>query len=447
MAFYILAFGLLIFLSYFFSSLYEKTKVPDVLLLMIIGIIVGPVLQIIYPDFFGKFGSVLTTIALIVILFEGGTTINLKTLSESIGPTMIVTLSTFVVTLIIAALFSVVVLRLEVLPSLMLGTIIGGTSSAVVVPMVKGLNMKEPAGTVLILESAITDVLCIVLTGAFLDIYLKGGGADGQIAVSIFLSLFVAVIMGLIGGLGWLFIITRVDRFRRSMFSTVAAVFIGYGVAEQLGYSGAITALSFGFTLTNFKSFRFDRLPVLKEVAFAVINEPEKNFYKEIVFILKTFFFVFLGLSIRFDSVWSFLAALVLVLVIYAARLLLCRVVVSRKTPQKEVSFMSIMVPKGLAAAVLAGIPLQMEVTGGDVIQNVVYEVVLISIVMTAVLVPLIDKTKIRLHYQRFFSTFAPDDDPAKTNGQPENKASAGVQERTYENRENITRTDSDQQN
>jgi NhaP-type Na+/H+ or K+/H+ antiporter len=298
---------------------------------------------------------------------------------------------------------------LETIPSLILGTIIGGTSSAVVVPMVKGLNMKEPASTILILESAITDVLCIVLVAALIDVYQRGGGFSGQIAGSILSSLFFAIIIGLVGGLGWLFIISKVDRFRRSMFSTVAAVFIGFGIAEQLGFSGAITALSFGFTLTNFKSFRFNRLPILKNVIFAVINESEKNFYREIVFLLKTFFFLFLGLSIKFESILSFAAALALVVIIYVTRLVLCRLTVSRKIPQKEISVMSIMVPKGLAAAVLAGMPMQANVTGGEIIQNVVFAVVLISIVVTAVMVPLIDKTDLRLMYQKFFSGFAKD--------------------------------------
>ncbi len=412
MSMFILALGILIFLSYFFSSLFEKTKVPDVLLLMILGIVAGPLLGVMSPEFFGGFGNVLTTLALIVILFEGGTTIDLKTLGQSIGPTMIITLLTFIATMTVGFIFSLMILQLEMLPSLMLGAIIGGTSSAVVVPMVKGLNMKEPASTILILESAITDVLCIVLVAALIDTHQRGGGASGQIAGSIMASLVFAVVIGLIGGLGWLFVISKVDRFRSSMFSTVAAVLIGYGVAEQLGFSGAITALSFGFTLTNFKSFRFDHLPLMRKISFAVISEQEKSFYREIVFLLKTFFFLFLGLSIRFESILSFIAALGLVVIIYAARMVICRFTVSRKIQREEVSLMSIMVPKGLAAAVLAGMPLQAGVSGGDVIRDVVFAVVLISIVLTAMLVPLVDKTRLQALYYKFFSSFAQDIPP-----------------------------------
>lgn len=411
MEIYILSIGLLIFLSYYFSALYEKTRVPDVLLLMIVGILAGPVAQLIRPDFFGDFGRVLTTLALIVILFEGGTTIDLKSLGASIGPTLLLTLSSFLVTAGMTTVFGATLLGLQWLPAMILGVILGGTSSAVVVPMVKGLNLRKPSGTILILESALTDVLCIVFTGALVDAYLKGEGANGKIAGSIVASLVFAVLIGVIGALLWLFAVARIGRFRRSMFSTVAAVLIGYGLAEILGYSGAITALSFGFTLTNYSSFRFDRIPLLQRIRFVVIHDHEKIFYGEIVFILKTFFFVFLGLSIRFDHILSFFAALLLVAMIYLARLFITRFVVSRKTPKKEAAMISVMAPKGLAAAVLAGIPLQRGVNGGEIIQNIVYDVVLLSIFVTAVIVPLIDKTSVRMIYDFIFRRFANDQD------------------------------------
>jgi hypothetical protein len=53
------------------------------------------------------------------------------------------------------------------------------------------------------------------------------------------------------------------------------------------------------------------------------------------------------------------------------------------------------MVPKGLAAVVLASIPLQQGVIGGELIKNITYGVVLISIVITSLLVFLIEKTRL----------------------------------------------------
>jgi potassium/hydrogen antiporter len=48
---------------------------------------------------------------------------------------------------------------------------------------------------------------------------------------------------------------------------------------------------------------------------------------------------------------------------------------------------MAFMVPKGLAAAVLASLPYQYGMPGGEYIQNITYSTVLISIVINSLMV------------------------------------------------------------
>ena len=60
--------GILIFLAHIFTAVFSRTRVPDVLLLIIIGICVGPVLGLASPEHFGTVGPVLTTVTLIIIL-------------------------------------------------------------------------------------------------------------------------------------------------------------------------------------------------------------------------------------------------------------------------------------------------------------------------------------------------------------------------------------------
>ncbi|MDV7389893.1 cation:proton antiporter, partial [Arthrospira platensis SPKY1] len=79
--------GLLVFLAHVFAQIFSKKKIPDVLLLIIIGLIVGPVLQIISIDDFGAIGPVFTTITLVTILFEGGTELKFDALRNSIRGT------------------------------------------------------------------------------------------------------------------------------------------------------------------------------------------------------------------------------------------------------------------------------------------------------------------------------------------------------------------------
>ena len=53
---------------------------------------------------------------------------------------------------------------------------------------------------------------------------------------------------------------------------------------------------------------------------------------------------------------------------------------------------MSGIVPKGLAAAVLATIPVQRGIAGGETIQNIVFAVILFTILFTSILVPVLEK-------------------------------------------------------
>ena len=75
--------GILVFSAHLFSMMFSKRKIPDVLLLLIIGVLIGPVLKIVQPSDFGSMGGVFTSITLVVILFEGGTGISISDLQQS----------------------------------------------------------------------------------------------------------------------------------------------------------------------------------------------------------------------------------------------------------------------------------------------------------------------------------------------------------------------------
>ncbi|MFC1914292.1 hypothetical protein ACFLXF_03365, partial [Chloroflexota bacterium] len=68
----------------------------------------------------------------------------------------------------------------------------------------------------------------------------------------------------------------------------------------------------------------------------------------------------------------------------------------------------AVMVPKGLAAVVLASIPLQQGILGGELIKNITYGVVLLSIVITSFMVMLLDKTGLYELYGWLFSPKVP---------------------------------------
>ena len=377
----IVSVGILIFASHLFAEIFSRTKVPDVLLLIIIGLILGPFLGIVSSAHFGALGPVFTTITLVVILFEGGIDLDLRVLLTALRGTLTLTVGNFVFTVLAVALVSLAATDLSVVTSLMLGAIVGSTSPAVIVPLVKELKMRAESKTILFLESALSDVLSIVVALAFIAAYRLGTVHLGPVLGQIIASFLLASIIGVGSAFVWSILLNKVRTLRNSIFTTPAFVFVVFGVVETLGYSGYIASLAFGVTLGNIELFNLPFLERYTPHEPISLNEIEKVFFSEVVFLLRTFFFVYVGVSIQLKDLWSVIFGLILTIVIFVVRIPAIRLMVDKSTPRSDASLMSVMTPKGLAAAVLASIPLQQGVAGGETIQNVTYAVVLFSIV------------------------------------------------------------------
>ncbi len=383
----ILVIGLMVFFSHFLSLQFRRTNIPDVLVLVILGIVIGPVLGFVTQGDFGRVGSLFATIALVVILFEGGTTLDMNVLGRSLATTSKLVLGCMITTTGVVALIGVYALHLPILSALMLGLILGSTSPAVVIPIVNTLKLSEKPTTVLVLESALSDVLSIIGVFALLQFHLHGELSPGRLVGEVLSAMIFAAVIGAVGGIGWLLVLGKVRDFPNTISSTLAYVFIVYGLTELLGFSGPIASLALGITLTNFEKFGLNRLPSIDK-NLVPLNEIDKAFYGEAVFLLKTYFFIYLGISIHFGDMNLTLISLSMVFMVYAMRLLLTRLIFRKPVfSLRDASVISMMGPKGLASAVLATLPLKYGVPGGEMIRDVTFMVVLISISLTAVLV------------------------------------------------------------
>jgi NhaP-type Na+/H+ or K+/H+ antiporter len=380
MALILLEIGIIYFLGQVFMRIFQRFKIPDVLFLMSLGILMGPVLSWTSPVDFGRSGAVLSTMALLVILFQSGFTLNLRSLAEVSGIGSFITFATFLSTFAAATLISFPFTQSWPV-SVLAGVILAGTSSAVVIPMSQSLGLSERAKSILLLESAITDVLCIVLTLALTRTFASEAPSKDwststfSVLGEIGLSFSLAIMLGLLAGALW-------TRFKKQMQSLATLAFaLGiYGVVELLGLSGPIAVMSMGFGLANPPAF-------MRTKDSVGLTENEVEFYSELSFVLKTFFFIFLGISIRFDSPTMIVAAAVLTLVILLLRGLLVRKMFRSFTDRTEANYIILMIPKGLAAAVLADIPAQKGVLGAEILPQFVYATVLMSIALVSIFV------------------------------------------------------------
>ncbi|MBQ8221960.1 MAG: cation:proton antiporter [Bacteroidales bacterium] len=447
----ILTLGTLVFAAHWFAEIFSKKRIPDVLMLMLIGIVIGPVFKIVDAEKLSSMGNVFGQLTLVTLLFESGTELSFRTLADSIKTTVKVTLINFIFTMIAIGLLGWLALGMNPGISFMLGAALGGSSSAVAIPLVKQISIGEKSKTILILESAFSAILCIVVTLAIFESYKYGEIRVGIIFGQVFSSFLLASLIGVVGAIFWSMVLDKVRTINNSIFTTPAFVFIIYGINELLGYSGIISALAFGIALANMELIQnrwirkfVDRIPTL-------LNPTEKTLFSELVFLMKTFFFVYVGISIKFDNLISLLIGLGISFLLIILRIPVVRLSLHsdiKNISNKDRAFLSMMIPRGLAAAVLATMIAQSQLPGSDRVGNIVYSVIFFTIIFTSILVPLLEKSvRFRNFYIRliYFPSFGKkrilDDDIEETTTIDNN---GHLEEINQEEEKNIINNDDD---
>ena len=419
----VIAIGALVFIAHALEDLFSRTKVTDVLFLMIIGLALGPVLGLVSTEDMGRVGPVFTTLTLIVILFEGGLKLDLKVLGKSFVGATGLTLLSFIGTLAAIAPTAKLLLGLDWLQALTLASALGGTSSAMVIPVVRRLALGDKTKTVLMLESALSDVLMIVVALALIGLQLGGRFSAGHILGGIAKTFIAAAIIGIVAGIIWSAALNWFHGLKKSIFTTPAYVMVVYGVVELMGFSGAIAALLIGVTLGNIHILSLSIMK--KHDLLARPSNTERAVFEEVSFLLKTFFFVYVGIAIQLNDIVILLIGFVLTALLFAIRVLVVRMSLFPRSSfsRFDASISGAMNPKGLAAAVVASMPLQFGIAKGEVIQSAAFSVILFSIITASILVFLIERgwfyTSGRMLYSCFSETASPETAPDPETGSP----------------------------
>ena len=398
--------GLLIFCAHLFNAWFSRGRIPDVLLLMLIGILVGPVSGWISPEQLEGTGPVFASLTLLFILFDSGIDMRLDTIRKYWSGVVQVTLSSFVLSMSLVAVLAYFMVGLELQVAMMLGSMVAGTAAAIVIPMARQMRVSDKTRVMLTLESAISGVLCIVVSLAFIEGLKMGDINIGSTIGRVLASVLMALVIGVVGGIVWSSFMDRIRKLQNSMFLTPAFVFVLYGLTESLGYSGAIAALAVGLVLGNPEYFEMSFLKKLRLRQMTPLEEDEKSFFKEFVFILKTYFFVYVGICIPFTNYTALLYGAIIAAALFVLRFVLVAVV-GRKNTLEDRLTVSMLIPKGLVSAVLASIPEQVNIAAGRVIvpgatlvKHITYSVIFCSIIICSLLVLLTSKRLVKAQHE-----------------------------------------------
>jgi cell volume regulation protein A len=212
------------------------------------------------------------------------------------------------------------------------------------------------------IESIITDPLAIVVVLAvfFMVVGPNAEGIDlGLGAKNVVTTFSVGAVMGLILGLLWLPVMHRIRKEQFSYVATLAIVFLVYSLTalivsvEEGGEgAGAIACLVFGLVLGNGKKIL--KMLDYGEMKFEM-DEQAKHNHALISFIIRTFFFVFLGMMVSFQRIEFILVGIFILILLLAVRYFAIQLSTYHGGFEKDdKQTMIMMLPRGLAAAILA---------------------------------------------------------------------------------------------
>lgn len=378
--FIILGIGALIFLAHLFSQLFQKYNIPDVLFLVAIGFFLGPLTGLVNVAKLGVTGDVFVLLTLLIILFESGLDIKLKGLFSTAPRAFVFMIATLISTIGIVALFGRYLLGFSFTESLLVGTLLGGVSAGISLPLLKNLPVAAETRSLIAFESNINDVLTIGVVFAILDFSNHGFIDAGTLLSQVGLDILIALLVGSATALMWSQLISQVRNIQNNIFMTPALVMIVYSASELLGASGIFSALVFGITLGNLQyvHLRIPGLPAFREF---FLTRWEKRMFAGLVFLLKTYFFVYIGLSIGVGEAGVLLWALVATVLLFLARMLIVRLFVSRNTSLFDARILQRLLPKGLVGAAL------ITLVDNAVAKDFTFGVILWSIVFTGILI------------------------------------------------------------
>ncbi len=373
--------AVIIILGFLGEEFFKRTSIPDPLLLLLLGVLMGPIFQFFAQDELLAITPYFSALALIIILFDGGLNMKIRGAVKNSPRALIMALMGWTLNVLITAALCKVFLGWRLLNGLLLGSIVGGGSSLIVIALTRKLGVNEEVETLLSLESILTDVLCTVGAFAAINIILSGEISLAVALSSVGIAFSVGILVGLGFGVIWLFALEKLKGKPNAYMLTLAVLFLTYVVATLLGGSGAISALFLGLIIGNNSSIA----KLFKFRTTVSIDEHVRDFHCQISFLIRSFFFVFTGLLFTFSSFSSVLFGLLLTFAFLGIRFIIIKITTLKSNLHPVETLMTIMFPRGLAAAVLASLPLTLGIPGSELFPEISFIVILSSILVTTI--------------------------------------------------------------
>jgi cell volume regulation protein A len=356
------------------SKASNRLGIPALLLFIGVGMLAGSEGPGRIPFDDPQSAQFVGVVALALILFAGGLETDRKTIAQVLWQGLSLATVGVLVTAALTGWFATVVLKLSWLEGLLLGAIVSSTDAAAVFSILRGqrIGLKGSTTPLLELESGSNDPMAVFLTMALIGLLRNPATPPLSLALMFVLQMGVGTAAGLAMGKGTLLLLNRLRLESEGLYPvlTTAAVLLTYSATALLHGSGFLAVYIAGIVIGN---------------AEFIHKRSLMRFHDGVAWLMQIAMFLVLGLLV-FPSRLALIAGpalLISLFLIFVARpVAVFAALAAARIRVRQKLLISWVGLRGAVPIVLATFPYIARLSGADLYFNVVFFIVLTSVML-----------------------------------------------------------------
>lgn len=367
-------------LANYSGKLVEFIKLPSLIGMILLGMIIGPAFLNIVPNDTLNISPYIKDVALVTVLFIGGLGISLNQMKEIGRPAVLLSVVPATLEGLAIAALSMIFLKFTFVQGAILGFIIAAVSPAVLVPsMVDLINRKigqdKAIPQMLLVGASADDTVAITLFTTFIGLYISGISGESVSIIGELVSIPIAILISIL--VGWMLayiikglLVKTNNNIFRVTFALIICILVRL-IEHQFHlemFNSLLTIMIYGFFLRTY------------------LNDLAKTIQDGINIVWKygkLYLFAFVGMAINpalvGEYLWIGIVMLAISLTIRSIGVLIS-LIGTNLTLKERIFCVIAYLPKATVQSAKAGIPLQMGVVGGEIMQAIA----ILSVLVTA---------------------------------------------------------------
>lgn len=377
----LLAAAILLLVSVLASKISDRFGVPALLLFLFLGMLLGSDGPGGIPFDDPALAQFIGVIALILILFSGGLGTTWSHVRPLLKEGLLLATLGVLITALITGLFAAALLDLPLLEGLLLGAIVSSTDAAAVFSVLhsKGISLQGKLKPLLELESGSNDPMAIFLTVGLIQLLVQPSLSPLSLLVLFAQQMLLGALLGYVMGRVMLFLVNRLKLGYEGLYPvlTLALVFLTFALTDAIGGSGFLAVYLAGVVLGPHDFIHKRSL---------------LRFHDGLAWIMQIVMFLTLGLLVFPSRLVPIIGIGLLIagcLMLVARPVSVFGTLLFSRFGWREKTLISWVGLRGAAPIILATFPLLAGLAEADLIFNVVFFVVLTSVLLQGSSIPL----------------------------------------------------------